>query len=65
MSYFGHYPILSKCLVGSYTLTYFSETPQLKYVLGLATTDCYGSPCNKLITIVNYYLEIGLFCVVY
>ena len=26
---------------------------------------CYGSLCNKLITIVNYYLETGLLCIVY
>ena len=26
--------------------------------------ECYGSLCNKLITIVNYYLESGLFCIV-
>ena len=27
--------------------------------------ECYSSLCNKLITIVNYYLEAGLFCIVY
>ena len=27
--------------------------------------ECYGSLCNKLITIVNYYLETGLSCIVY
>ena len=26
---------------------------------------CYGSLCNKLITIVIYYLESCLFCIVY
>ena len=28
-------------------------------------SECYGSLCNKLITIVNYYLESGLFCIVW
>ena len=26
----------------------------------LTVGECYGPLCNKLITIVNYYLEIGL-----
>ena len=31
----------------------------------LMAGECYGSLCNKLITSVNYYLETGLFCIVY
>ena len=31
----------------------------------ITAAECYGSTCNKLITIVNYYLESGLSCIVY
>ena len=31
----------------------------------LKAGEFYGSLCNKLITIVNYYLETGLSCIVY
>ena len=42
------------------------------YVIGILThtgsktnRSCYGSLCNKLFTIVSYYQETGLSCIVY
>ena len=48
-----------------YSIVAFSKNATIISVDNKIRKYCYGSVRNKLITIVNYYLEYGLFCIVY
>ena len=52
-------------ILGKYVLLEVINTIEGVRIKTRLSHICYGSVCNKLITIVNYYLESGLFCIVY